>query len=273
MTRIARAASHVYGWYFRHGLQNRRGGWRVLEAMMRLQPVVPVAVDGHAPVWVDLRVANDESTDLVTRRAPYEEHLQRLFASLVSRSDTVVDVGANLGLHSVLLDELASRVLAFEPNPRLLPALRRTVAGLRNTELVECALADFDGTAHFDDQGDHSAGAIAPEGDVVNVRRLDDVLGGAPVHLMKIDVEGHEAAVLRGAESTLRACRPIIIYEQLRGTGPTAHDYLETFGYSFRVITRSGEFRPWSMDELWCDVLAMPPGAPLPGSPDLGTLA
>jgi FkbM family methyltransferase len=251
-------AARIYGWYFRNRLEQRRGGWRVLRVMMWVKPIVPIVVDGLPPVWLDLPSANEQVVELLKCPRPYEAHLQALFRRLIRPTDTVIDVGANLGLHSVLFDTLAARVVAFEPHPLLHNALRRTIGGLRHTSLVECALADFDGIAPFVIEGDHTAGALSSDGEPVVVRRLDDVLRGDPVHFMKIDVEGHEIGVLRGAEKTIRRDMPIIVYEQLRRAGSAAHGFLHSLGYQFRAITRSGEFVPWGIEHEWCDVLAVP---------------
>ena len=235
---------------------------------MWCKPIVPVRIGELPPVWVDLPSANDQVVDLLKYREPYEPHLQTLFRRYIRPTDTVVDVGANVGLHSVLFDTLAARVLAFEPHPRIQHALRRTISGLPRTRLIACALADFEGTAPFNVEGDHTAGALSALGELVQVRRLDDVLMGDPVHFMKVDVEGHEVGVFRGAERTLRAHRPVIVYEQLRRAGSDAHDFLEPLGYRFALITRSGRVLPWSTQHEWCDVLAVPSGQALPPTDD-----
>ena len=249
----------MYGWYFRHELQNRRGGWRLLQVLTRLKPIVPIRPDRRSTVWIDVRSANELALELLRYRQPYEEHLQRLFRRLVRPTDTVVDVGANMGLHTVLFDQLAAQVLAVEPQPRLQQALRRTIADLKHTTLLSCALADFDGEALFRVEGDHSGGTIGTEGERVNVRKLDDIVGGQDLHFMKVDVEGHELAVFRGARATITRCMPIIVYEQLKPTGPGPHDFLEGLGYQFQAVMRTGQSQPWSMEPEWCDVLAMPP--------------
>lgn len=168
------------------------------------------------------------------RRLDYPYEARDAVASIVSSGDTVVDVGANVGQYTVLLAGLVGaegRVVAFEPVPRTLRVLRDVVAGLRlsNVEPVELALGDFDGRAGMqevvDGDGLPDPGLAhltleSPGTALVPVARLDSVcdeLGIETCSFMKVDVEGAELLVLRGAESFLRTRRPVLLVEIDRG--------------------------------------------------------
>ena len=149
----------------------------------------------------------------------------------------VIDVGSNTGFYALLAASASPRnaVLAFEPMAEIIERARRNV--VRNhladrVQLQQVALSDRNGLAEFyvpddvhglvetsaslrrDFKGEPAA--IRP----VASHRLDRVLlrsrwAARPISLIKIDVEGHEAAVLNGARWTVRLRRPVLFVEVL----------------------------------------------------------
>jgi FkbM family methyltransferase len=148
----------------------------------------------------------------------YEPEQTALFERWIGAGSTVLDVGAHVGYYTVLASVLAGprgRVLAFEPNPRNHGFLARHVAINRcaNVELVQAAVSDTAGTARFDFGTGSGTGHLAPGGALeVRTVRLDEVCRerGITPAAVKIDVEGAELQVLRGAEQTLGAARPVV---------------------------------------------------------------
>lgn len=146
----------------------------------------------------------------------------RLLPQLVDRRRNAVDIGANKGTYSYFLARLARQVHAFEPNPKMYAVLRRTIA--RNVVAYPTALSDCSGTATlrvpygrkgFSNQGSSLSAAKPMEhfvGLEVERRRLDE-LGLADIGFIKIDVEGHERAVLTGAAETIARDRPTLLVE------------------------------------------------------------
>jgi FkbM family methyltransferase len=131
------------------------------------------------------------------------------------RPDTVFfDLGANAGYYSVIAAPRCRQVYAFEPLPESLGYLRRHIAlnQLANCTAIEAAAGDFDGPVHFSKSFTKYEGQISDDGElsVVSVR-LDTFCQTHPApDLLKIDVEGAELAVLRGAEQLLIERRPAI---------------------------------------------------------------
>ena len=148
----------------------------------------------------------------------------RLLPALLSRGGAFIDVGANLGAYCAYACYFTKSVEVFEPHPELARRLRSTLAG--RVSVHEVALSDQAGSVSFhiplsQDREIHSRGSIeechavdfARMRDVeVARRRLDDFVFD-DVALIKIDVEGHEPAVLRGGVETLRRHRPSVIVE------------------------------------------------------------
>lgn len=151
----------------------------------------------------------------------YADHL------LSKRSGLVIDAGANIGNHSTFLGSFGStHVIAIEPNPAVLPALRANLErNLSAYTLIEKGLGARAGRAHVVESADHPSNygmaELEPgEGDIELVT-LDSIVAdwraesesGDPVTLIKIDVEGMELAVLEGAVETITRDRPHLLIE------------------------------------------------------------
>jgi FkbM family methyltransferase len=147
------------------------------------------------------------------------------------------DVGAHTGVYGLLVAAVnpAARIRAFEPNPAVTPMLLGNLAanGLPPDILVPAALSDVTGVAHLEIPGDVTAAHVAAEGIAIRTLRGDDVDDGTPVDLIKIDVEDHELAVLRGMAGLLRRCRPALIVEVADDERLAAvRAFLEPLGYA-----------------------------------------
>ena len=185
----------------------------------------------------------------------YEPHFAELFSLLVRPGDRCVDVGANVGVHTVRLAKLAGQhgtVIGIEPDPEIVRRAQRNVAlnGLETVQLVNAAASDQPGEMQlyrpspWDTNRARASlvhhpyltGATA----TVPVVTLDDVCADGPVSLIKIDVEGHEAAVVRGAAATIDREMPSVIFEYapelLQGAAQSPFQWLAGRGYLMFVI-------------------------------------
>jgi FkbM family methyltransferase len=165
---------------------------------------------------------------------------------ILRRNSTCIDVGAHTGrvLEMMLRHAPAGEHVAIEALPHLADALIRRYPSV---EVHGCALGAVHGMADFNwplgleawsglrpPQGGEYPGAPKVQRIRVRVERLDDLVEvGADIRLIKIDVEGAELDVLRGAEQMIRRCRPYVVFEfaelhaQPYGTTPEAmYDYL-----------------------------------------------
>lgn len=164
-------------------------------------------------------------------KARLRDHRVELIAltRAVRPGDTAVDVGANKGSHLLWLSRAAGagRVVAFEPQPALAEYLRRAcrAARLRNVTVEATGVSDRAGelSLHIPGTGDSPGASFEPAAArreacravTVPVVTLDGYFAGSRdrIAAMKIDVEGHEAAVLRGAARILAEHRPILVFE------------------------------------------------------------
>jgi FkbM family methyltransferase len=170
---------------------------------------------------------NDHVGDKIVRNGLYEkENLDLLLALLRELpAPVVLDIGANIGNHTLAFATIASQVHAFEPIPRIHAVLRQNVEqnALANVTLHQLALSDHDGSAtiHMVKTGNFGASSFDKRSDdteevTVQQRRGDSLLATLAlpkVDLVKIDVEAHEVFVLRGLMETLRQQRPVITME------------------------------------------------------------
>ncbi len=166
--------------------------------------------------------ADDPYFQGVEQHALGLDGLAALVAAQVPKASTVVDVGANIGLSTILLARSAQRVIAFEPSPANVDYLRRNLAsnGIANVEVVAAAVSDRPGTLRFHvaqfGAGSHVVASGHVRGDAATIEvpavTLDDALT-VPVSFIKIDAEGHEPDVLAGARAVLARDRPLVYTE------------------------------------------------------------
>lgn len=158
---------------------------------------------------------------------------RRLFDQLVKPGHTVVEIGANIGSHTVALARACAPgpLYAFEPQQRVFQALCANLAlnGVANAVAYPEACGEAPGWAvvpRLDYGAVRNPGGVAlqpdgSEGLRTRIVRLDDLELPA-CHLLKVDVEGFEPAVLRGAAGTIARCRPILYVENDRAANQQA---------------------------------------------------
>jgi FkbM family methyltransferase len=158
-----------------------------------------------------------------------------------------IDVGANIGNHSVVLSKLFASVHAYEPNPDTFDLLSINVRSLGNVTCFPVGLSNRDGTAHMEVNARNiGASRLIEQPELtrsVEVRRLDSY-ATERVSLMKIDVEGHEWHVIDGARKTILRDCPLILFEQrpsdFANGSPQSIDLLIDLGYDeFLILKQS----------------------------------
>jgi FkbM family methyltransferase len=211
------------------------------------------------------------------RSGVYEPHLTRVFERYCRPGMTVLDVGANLGYYSLLASRLvgsSGRVIALEPNSEncrlLLSSLR--LNAITNVELLPVAADVASGWAYYSTHVGSNGGLIdgddllAHPGVVVPTFRLDDLVSSR-VDFLKMDVEGAEGRVVRGATRVIERDRPIVTTELkdemlTRVSQMSVREYLgyfESIGYRPTLLDKAdGAEKPYpSVDAMvaeWSDL-------------------
>jgi len=189
-------------------------------------------------------------------------------ASITHPGDHVADIGANHGLYTHALAKRGAVVEAFEPQPECVAVLQAYASRRRsaNVRVHSVALSATAGTAtlHVPRGSDSSPSAsLRPAADTdttldVMLERLD-AFKLFDLTFAKIDVEGSELEVLRGATETLRRCRPLLLVEieQRHHQEPVAEvfEQIGSFGYRGAFLDGSGRLRPLSAFDVERDQL------------------
>ncbi len=223
----------------------------------RLQIVSPYGKDMliHLDVqsWVERKIMC---------KGYYEPWVSDFIKRSLKPGQVAIDIGANIGCHTLVMANCVGengRVLAFEPNPKMLVRLDSNIRlnGFTQVETFAMALGEQTGrgSIFIPPESDHNQGVasmhrsnLGGRGEEVltEVQSLDDVVGLQKLHridLIKMDVEGHEWQVLLGAKQTLKRFKPILLFEfskqQWHGAGFSAEqveDLLSELGYKLYVL-------------------------------------
>ncbi len=149
---------------------------------------------------------------------------------------TAIDAGANIGVWSYAMSRCFAKVHAFEPLEAIANCWRSNMSGIPGAELHQTALGDSIGSAQMKPKTVALKTRIDPNGsDTVKMDQIDRY-GIKKVDFIKIDCEGYETAVIRGATNTIRRDLPLILVEQKPGAisrygFPHATDVLADWGY------------------------------------------
>lgn len=225
------------------GISNSKLVGRALRLPLRLVPREAEVRILQGPLRGKRWIAG--SSNLGCWLGSYEAAKQRKITERVRPGMVCWDVGANVGFYTLLFAELVGafgRVFAFEPAPGNVELLRRHVEmnGYQNVRIFPCALGDLDGEAGFDPGPNTSMGHVTAGGSLkILCSRADTLLAAGEIEapdVVKIDVEGAEADVLRGACAAMRK-RPMIL---LATHGKTPHraclDLLAASGYKISAL-------------------------------------
>ena len=181
----------------------------------------------------------------------YEHHKRKAFERMVTTGSVVFDIGANVGFYTLLAAVLVGSkgmVFAFEPVPLNLYYLKEhlRINGIRWVSVIESAVANCPGVAHFAAGPTPSMGHLAADGSfIVNTVSLDQMFRTGklpPPDCIKIDVEGAEEDVLLGAKSLLAALHPtIFLATHSKELHSTCCELLRSLGYTVEYLDRADE--------------------------------
>jgi len=242
-----------------HALPHTQPHWALRAVAAGLDYCVPVETLLGNGMKIQVVWADWVGADIRTY-GYYEPDVVTLMEQLVKPGMVFIDAGAHVGQYTLLTAGLGASVHSFEPNPQTFQLLQYNVQtnALTNVRLNQSALAEANKIATLqagpaDNIGTCSLGDVPKSKNhfVVQCQSLDSYIEEnrlTDVHVMKIDVEGSELHVLRGARSVLsRISKPQIIIEfaerNQRRFGFSCSQlgqFLTELGYELFQITDSG---------------------------------
>jgi FkbM family methyltransferase len=233
--------------------------WRprqVIRRFLRIGKKPSHIEDIGLPWGAEIRVQTDENVGAdIYYYGVFDPIVPETIWRLLDSGETAIDVGANIGQNTSAMAVRAAsagHVIAFEPHPLTFEQLQRNVENWRNNnyapiQLQNLALGVEEGEASLQVTGYLSGASLDREGSGVKVpvRRLDSfIVGEKAVGLCKIDVEGHELSVMKGAQNSFsRKLVRDVIFEDFKPMPSAVVGFLRDYGFeTFQLI--SGRLRP-----------------------------
>ena len=197
-------------------------------------------------------IADEITNHLITGKFYEETSLDRIFSYLETElldatHGVAIDVGANIGNHTLYFQKKYQKVLSFEPHPETFSLLSINTRHCPEVKCFNFGLSDTRKQMKlYETAGNMGASSVMNSmnnstGVDISLMRLDDVINELEiekVHLIKIDVEGHEPEALLGAQELITRDKPIILMERSSWEGSfdisdRALNFLRGLGYIF----------------------------------------
>jgi FkbM family methyltransferase len=160
----------------------------------------------------------------------------------------VLDIGANIGNHSVFFSQYFKRVISFEPQKRTFELLKLNTSRLENVEVFNYGLSSTEGDVIFNIPYSNTGLANQNEFDSlmyqekVTMKNLHNVISDIEFGLIKIDVEGSEIDVIVSISSFIKKSLPIISFELNKNSNHEIIDVLKKHGYNKFYILKENEY-------------------------------
>ncbi len=198
----------------------------------------------------------------LTRNLKYDILTKKVFQRELRNSSNCVDVGAHKGeiLDLILSLSPQGNHTAFEPIPQMFKKLQTSYQ--HSVQVYPYALSNRTGNTHFNvvldspaysglQQREYKTAHPQIESIEVEVRQLDDVLQARnfSINLIKIDVEGGELDVLKGATQILSTDRPTLIFEFGKG----ASEFYGTMPHHMHELLTQHGYQIWTIGDFWSD--------------------
>lgn len=208
--------------------------------------------------------------DIINKQGTWEPHLAYTISQLVKKDSIFLDIGANIGYHSLFIASALPRVtcISFEPNPNIFEQLKRNVRTnkLRNLTIHNLAIGDQSGTIEFfmtrEKSYNRGLSGVKYYSDLgkdfkkttVQMVPLDSFLEydtKKKVKVIKIDTQGYEYQVLSGAADIIEKSQPIVCFEYHEHSDYGLSDILRLLpDYQvYRINAWSGQVRKLDLED------------------------
>jgi len=178
----------------------------------------------------------------------YEKSLLEKLKDILEKNtsnELIIDVGANIGNHSLYFSTFFRNVISLEPNPKVFQLLKINSSLVNNIECLNIGASSIKGSLDFHINNRNLGGSkvIGLSDEIISnsqieVVKMDDIdYNGLKPDCIKIDVEGHEWSVLKGCEKILSEYSPVVVFEQeaseIINESSKTIELLKSFGYVY----------------------------------------
>jgi len=262
---------------FWHGALHLKGAGRLISWLAPLLKDLqnyPLELPNGQVITVDFReLSAFGCLNEILGDVPQEVYLIDAICSHLNNDSVFWDIGANAGLlsYSVTDRQKISELRFFEPNPKLFPWASSALANLPHAKGHQLGISNKTGHAVLHVPLNKSAyGSLTSSSDggedesfEVETCTADSLVydrGYRPPHVVKIDTEGHEPAVIQGMKRILREHRPIVFFEHVGITDTEVMDMIPD-GYELKTVSNSiGKFTPAFSREAGHNSVFLPVG-------------
>lgn len=192
----------------------------------------------------------------------FEENELKIIEKFLKEDSVVLDIGANLGIHSIryALKHPGRTVFSFEPAHKTYQFLLKNIEGIRNIIPINIGLSNENGIQEFFTASDNAYSSLKDTKiknivgkEKVLIDKLDDIiplLDIKKLDLIKIDVEGNDQKTLEGMASTIKKFEPIIFCEivksdHLNPNPDKTISFIQNLGYNIYVV-KENKIIPYS---------------------------
>lgn len=208
------------------------------------------------PVF-NLPQASGHASEVYTTNCDIDWGSEKLFARFIQSNKDFLDIGAHIGYYALYMAPLARRVFAFEPDPRLRTMIEKNLDGIGNVTIVNAAMGETPSRLRLSISSDAEVSHLVEPGSEagdatveVEVLTVDGFATdkGLDVGAIKIDVEGWDLDVIRGARQTMSRQQPLILAEI--APVPALSELAAELGYSLFAYARKNPDAPAIMAKL-----------------------
>lgn len=171
-------------------------------------------------IWIE---PNNHIAEAIQEKGVYDENTIHYIEAILEQLDhpVVLDIGAHVGNHALVMAQFSSMVYCFEPMPQTVAILQRNIEDnqIRNMQVFNIGLSDQNQTLPFYNDGFTFVSDLQQQGSAVQSLVCcvgDDVLAQhqiSQVDFIKIDIEGFEGRALYGLRKTIEKSRPVVVME------------------------------------------------------------
>ena len=160
---------------------------------------------------------NDTIAKEINIHGVYEKEEIEVLSKLISSKDHVVDIGANIGNHSIAFSKISKKVYSFEAHPRTFEILKFNTDKYKNIKIFNIGISNKKGSLFFKNIITTNIGGkkLSKTGSIKSqINKLDKIIkSDKKIKLIKIDIEGHEHEALLGMKKLLSNNNSLILLE------------------------------------------------------------